>query len=87
MTSPKLPLEDTADQPARDTKPKFTIETLLYEQTRVSIYNPRHGVAISDESLAPLAPKSEPPARSTMPSAGGQPTGSSSSTPAHDAAR
>lgn len=57
MTNPKLPLDDTADQPGRGGKPKYAIEMLSYEQTRVSIYNPRYGVEIGDESVQPLADK------------------------------
>ena len=57
MTTPKLPLDDQPDQALPGTKPKFTIETLSYEQTRVSIYNPRYGVTITDESVKPLLAK------------------------------
>lgn len=54
MTNLKLDLDNTPEQPGRGTEPKFTIELLSYEQTRVSIYNPRFGVVISDESIEAL---------------------------------
>ncbi|MGI4732590.1 MAG: ParB/RepB/Spo0J family partition protein [Janthinobacterium lividum] len=57
MTNPKLPLDDANDQPGRGGKPKYAIEMLTYEQTRVSIYNPRYDVVISDESVEPLVAK------------------------------
>ena len=57
MTSPKLPLEEPTDQPGRGGKPKYATELLPYEQTRISIYNPRFGVQISDGSVRPLADK------------------------------